>query len=270
MNVQPHDIDLLRLGAGLLFIALSVATSLLYGLKLEKDLLLATLRTFAQLFAMGYVLSLVFALQWEWLVIACFLFMTCFAAWIIRGRVQEHRIPYLWPVLLFMAAGYLAVTGFVSGFIVGVHPWWSPRYFITLGGMIVGNSTTAIAITLERLFSDFKNRRNEVEMMLCLGADYREASAEIMAGAMRSGMIPTLNSMMGVGIVFIPGMMTGQILGGADPTLAIRYQIAVMLMLAGSTAMGALAAALIARRLSFGPGQQLLLSATGTGGRKNG
>lgn len=258
MNSQ--DIDFIRLCAGISFVAVSMAASLFFSLRLEKDLLIGTLRTFVQLFVMGYVLSIVFALDLEWLVIVCFLFMTIFAAWIIRGRVKEHEIPYLLPTLAVMAAAYVLVTAFVSGFIVGADPWWSPRYFITLGGMIIGNSTTAIAIALERLFSDFRNRRSEVEMMLCLGADYKEASADIVRNAMKAGMIPTINSMMGVGIVFIPGMMTGQILGGADPALAIRYQIVVMLMLTGSTAIGSLLATLIARKLSFGPAHQLLTS----------
>jgi putative ABC transport system permease protein len=257
--MSSHPIDILRLAAGLFLILVSAVASFVYGLKLERDLLVGTLRTFAQLFIMGYVLSFVFALDLSWVVIICFVFMTGFAAWIIRDRVKEHEIQYLLPTLGFMAVAYLLVTAFVSGVIVGVEPWWSPRYFITLGGMIIGNSTTAIAIALERLFSDFRNKRTEVEMMLCLGADYKEASAEIVRNAMRAGMIPSINSMMGVGIVFIPGMMTGQILGGADPSLAIRYQIVVMLMLTGSTAIGSLIAVLIARKLSFGTAQQLLI-----------
>ena len=263
--MNSHPIDIFRLAAGLFFIVVSAVASLVYGLKLEKDLLIGTLRTFAQLFIMGYILSFVFGLDLAWVVITCFIFMTCFAAWIIRGRVKEHEIHYLMPTLGFMAVAYLLLTAFVSGIIVGVEPWWSPRYFITLGGMIIGNSTTAMAIALERLFSDFRAKRSEVEMMLCLGADYKEASAEILRNAMRAGMIPSINSMMGVGIVFIPGMMTGQILGGADPSLAIRYQIVVMLMLTGSTAIGSLIAVLIARKLSFGTAQQLLIHSAKTG-----
>ncbi|MCE5333135.1 MAG: iron export ABC transporter permease subunit FetB [Desulfobacteraceae bacterium] len=257
MNTQ--DIDALGLSSGLVFIAIAIAGSLLYSLKLEKDLLIGTLRTFAQLFLMGYILSGVFAFDLEWPVMACFVFMAVFAVWLIRGRAKEHEVHYLMPILAFMTVAYLIVTGFVSGVIVGVKPWWSPRYFITLGGMIIGNSTTAISIALERLFSDLRTRRAEVEMMLTLGADYREASADIIRNAMRAGMIPTINAMMGVGIVFIPGMMTGQILGGADPSMAIRYQIMVMLMLTGSTTLGSLVSVLIARRRSFGKAHELLI-----------
>jgi putative ABC transport system permease protein len=118
---------------------------------------------------------------------------------------------------------------------------------------------TAIAISLERLIGDLKKSRNAVEMMLSLGADYKEASRETVKEAMRAGMIPSLNSMMAVGVVFIPGMMTGQILAGADPLMAVRYQIMVMVMLVGSTAIGSLIVILLVRRMCFGPGHQLLL-----------
>jgi len=97
-------------------------------------------------------------------------------------------------------------------------------------------------------------------MVLCHGADYKEASREILRNAMKAGMIPSINSMMAVGIVFIPGMMTGQIIAGADPITAIKYQIVVMVMLVGSTTIGTLLIVLLVRRLCFSSGQQLLLT----------
>ena len=109
------------------------------------------------------------------------------------------------------------------------------------------------------LFAELRGRREEVEMMLCLGADYQEASEGMLRNAIRAGMIPSINSMMGVGIVFLPGMMTGQILAGADPLTAIRYQIVVMLMLVGSTAIGSLTVTLLVRRLCFGAAHELKL-----------
>jgi putative ABC transport system permease protein len=117
----------------------------------------------------------------------------------------------------------------------------------------------AVAISLDRLLSDLKKRRHEVEMMLSLGADYGEAAKDMVRNAMRAGMIPAINSMMAVGVVFIPGMMTGQILAGADPLQAIRYQIVVMVMLVGSTALLSLLGVHIVCRLCFSPAQQLLL-----------
>ena len=98
-----------------------------------------------------------------------------------------------------------------------------------------------------------------MEARLCLGADYKEASQDMFRNAMRAGMIPSINSMRGVGIVFIPGMMTGQIPAGADPVQAIRYQIIVMVMLVGSTAIGSLLVVYLVRKLCFGSGERLLL-----------
>jgi putative ABC transport system permease protein len=143
--------------------------------------------------------------------------------------------------------------------VVSVKPWWKPQYFIPLGGMVIGNSMNAIAIALERLLGELRKRRHEVEARLCLGADYKEASKDMLSIAMRAGMIPSINSMMAVGIVFIPGMMTGQILAGADPLQAVRYQIVVMVMLVGSTAIGSLLVVYLVRKRCFSKGERLLL-----------
>ena len=118
---------------------------------------------------------------------------------------------------------------------------------------------TAISISLERLFSDLKARRAEVEMKLALGAEYREASQDILRGAIKAAMIPSINSLMAVGLVSLPGMMTGQILSGTDPLIAIRYQIVVMLMLVASTAIGAVIVTGLVRRRCFSTGQRLII-----------
>ena len=97
-------------------------------------------------------------------------------------------------------------------------------------------------------------------MKLSLGANYREASEDVVRRAIKAGMIPSINSLMGVGIVFIPGMMTGQIVAGADPLAAVRYQIVVMLMLVAATTISTLMVVLLTRRRCFGEAQQLILS----------
>ncbi len=259
MNAGPIEIQWWQLLLALLFIGAAAVTSFVYRLQLEHDLLWGTLRTFAQLFVMGYALKIIFRVGTPWLVLAIFTAMIFFAARIIRGRVKEREVSFFLPTFLSMTASCLLVSFVVTTFIVGVRPWWKPAYFIPLGGMIIGNSMNAAALSLERLFSELRKRRGEVEMMLCLGADYREASQDMVKNAMTAGMIPSINSMMGVGLVSIPGMMTGQILAGADPLVAIRYQIVVMVMLVGSTAVGSLAVILMARRLCFGPAQELRL-----------
>ncbi|WP_028313736.1 ABC transporter permease [Desulfatibacillum aliphaticivorans] len=259
---QVVHISLWQLGLGTIFILIAGATSLIYKLGLEKDLFWGAVRTFAQLFLMGYALTIIFTLNLGWMVLAIYAVMIGFAALTVRGRVKEKQVPILIPTFVSMLTSYMLVSILITGVIVGVDPWWQPRYFLTLGGMVVGNSMTAVAISLERLFAELRQRSNEVEMMLCLGADYKEASHPMLAEALKAGMIPSINSMIGAGIVFIPGMMTGQILAGADPLEAIRYQIVVMLMLVGSTALGSLLITLLVRRKCFGAAQELRLTKT--------
>ena len=260
MTPEVVPISLWQLGLGLVFILMAGIISLLHALRLERDLLVGTLRTFVQLFLLGYILKFIFNLGSAPLVLAVFGFMILFAAWEIRNRVNEKQVSFFWPLLVSMAISYVIVTYMVTAVLITVDPWWKPQYFIPIGGMVIGNSMNAIAIALERLLGELRKRRPEVEALLCLGADYKEASNEMFRNAMRAGMIPSINSMMGVGVVFIPGMMTGQILAGANPLQAVRYQIIVMVMLVGSTVIGSLLVVYLVRKLCFGPGGQLRLS----------
>ncbi len=259
--MQPVNIDIgfLQLGFGLLFIFIAGIASLLHALKLERELLIGTVRTFAQLFLMGYLLKIIFDIDNILLVFSIFIFMIFFAARTIYGRINEKQISFFFPTFLSMLISFFFVSFMVTAIVVGVKPWWKPQYFIPLGGMVIGNSMNAIAIALERLLNELRTKRYEIEMKLCHGADYKEASQEILRNAMKAGMIPSINSMMAVGMVFIPGMMTGQILAGADPMAAIKYQIVVMVMIVGATTIGTLSVVLIVRRLCFSAGHQLLL-----------
>jgi putative ABC transport system permease protein len=231
--------------------------SLYLKLKLEKDLLVGTIRTFLQLLLLGYVLNAVFSLRNPVIVFLLFSFMIFFAAKIISGRVREKRIPYFAPVLASMFLSYMLINFFVMAVIIQVRPWYQPVYFIPIGGMIIGNSMNAIAISLNSWFDGLKKEYDRIELFLALGALPSESTRENFKGAVKSGMIPSINALMSVGIVSIPGMMTGQILAGTDPLIAIKYQIVIMLLLVGSTALSSIFALHIVRRLSFTTNQQL-------------
>jgi len=260
--MEPYHIHigLGQLALGILLVLIAGITSIWHTLELERDLIVGTVRTFIQLFLLGYVLEFIFKIQNFWLVIMFFSLMILFAAWTIKGRVKEKQISFFLPVFFSMIVSYFIVSYIVTAVLIGVKPWWSPHYFIPLGGMVIGNSMNAIAIALERLLSELRRCRGEIEMKLCHGADFKEASENIVRRSIKAGMIPSINSMMAVGIVFIPGIMTGQILAGADPLIAIRYQIIVMVMLVGSTTLGTLLVVLIVRKLCFGSAHQLLLN----------
>lgn len=236
---------------GLVFVLFAGIASVYYSLDLEKDILVGTIRTVAQLFLLGYALKVVFDFNHMILVLGVFCFMILFAAWTVNSRIKYKKIPVLLPVTVSMLASYFLVAYLVTGVVVDIQPWWQPRYFIPIGGMVIGNSMNATAISIERLLSDLDSKRKEIEMKLCLGADSSEAVADIVKNAMQAGMIPTINAMMAVGVVFIPGMMTGQIIAGSDPMVAIKYQIVVMVMLAGSTALATLVSVQLVKRRCF-------------------
>lgn len=261
MSVTIVDIGPWQLALALVFVLLAGGASLVWRLDLGRSLAVGTVRTFAQLGLVGYALIFIFRFESLPLTLAVFALMILSAVQIIQGRVQERRVPFVWPMLAAMVLAYVVVTVTVTGLIVGAAPWWRPQYFIPIAGMIIGNSMNALAISLDRLFSDLRSQRDLVEMHLCLGAEPREASRAVVRGAIRAGMIPTVNAMMGVGIVFLPGMMTGQILSGVDPLIAIRYQIVVMLMLVGATTLSTVAVVLLVRRRCFGAAGELLLRA---------
>ena len=253
----PPVIEYWQLALALGFVVLAGGASLWLGLGLGRDLLVGTVRTFGQLFLMGYVLVYVFEWRQGWLVLLLFATMIFFAARIVSGRIKDKGPPMFWPIFISMLLSYMVVSYAVTGVVVRAEPWWQPRYFLPLGGMVVGNSMNAMALSVERLFSEVRSREGEVELWLCLGAEPGEACASMFRDAVRAGMIPSINSMMGVGLVFLPGMMTGQILGGSDPLTAIKYQIVVMLMLVGSTTLGSVLAVALARRRLFNAAGQL-------------
>ena len=253
------DISAAELALASLFIVAAGAISLWGRIGLGKPILMGAVRCVLQLTIMGYVLSFIFGIASPWVVLLLFCVMVAFAVRIVRGNVSEKSIPFVLPSFVTMLLVYAVVTSTVSGLIVGVRPFWHPQYFIPLAGMVAGNSMTALGLSLDRLLSDLKAKRDLVEMQLCLGATPVEASQDIFRDALKAGMIPSVNSLAGVGLVFLPGMMTGQILSGEDPMLAIRYQIVVMFMLVASTALTVSLVLGIVRQRCFTPGRQLLL-----------
>jgi putative ABC transport system permease protein len=126
-----------------------------------------------------------------------------------------------------------------------VEPWYLPQYAIPLLGMILGNTLTGISLGLERFTDALTQGRDQVELLLTLGGTRWEAALPAIRQAARTGMIPILNSMTVVGIVSLPGMMTGQLLAGVSPVQAVKYQIVIMFLIASATALGTVGAVLL-------------------------
>jgi putative ABC transport system permease protein len=233
------------------FVLLVGVLSIRLALGLTKDLVIATIRTYLQLIALGFVLRWVFGIDSPLLVIAIVLVMVLLAAQIVIKRSPDApKGIYLDSAISMIFTGF-TVTFVVTALIIGVEPWYEPRYVISIAGMVLGNSMNGIALSLERVFTDMDARADEILALAALGATPWEAAYPSIRSALRAGLIPTINSMAAVGIVFIPGMMAGQILAGADPVAATGYQIVVMFMVAAATAIGSVISVALTYRRRF-------------------
>lgn len=225
--------------------------SLWLKLGLERKLAVASLRTVVQLSLVGYILAPIFAWERPEPVLALALVMIALAG---RAAVKRSGRTYRGAQLTAFAAlllGAGATALLATGVIVGAEPWWRPQYLIPLVGMMLGNTLTGVSLGLDRCLAELDERRDRVEGRLAMGATWWEAARPVASEALRAGMIPILNSMSVVGLVTLPGMMTGQILSGTDPTLASRYQILIMFLIAAATALGTAAAVLVSTRAIF-------------------
>lgn len=239
----------LVLATGLILLVGALSWRLRLGL--ERDLAIATLRTYAQLILLGFVLQWVFGVDSALLVIGILLVMIGMAAVTIVQRAPDAPRGILGNSFFSMLVTAFSVTFIVTALIIQVEPWYAPRYVIPIAGMVLGNSMNGIALALERTYSDMDARSGEILSLTALGATPWEAGSASVRTGIRAGLIPTINSMATVGVVFIPGMMTGQIIAGADPVDATAYQIVVMLMVAAATAMGAVLTVLLSFRRRF-------------------
>lgn len=234
-----------------LFIVITGAITLLLRLGVARDLAWATARAYAQLLALGLVLRWVFASGTPLLVFAMLAMMLTVATRIVLKRSPDAPDGLFGSTLLSLAVTGLTISFAVTGLIVRVDPWWSARYLIPIGGMVIGNSMSGIALALERLFADLDARSGEVLALTALGASPWEAAAPSVRAAVRAGLIPGINTLSAVGIVFIPGMMAGQVLAGADPLVAAPYQIVVMMMIATADVLGSVSAVILSYRRRF-------------------
>ncbi len=220
--------------------------SFLLGLGLERALLIATLRMIVQLSLMGWVLKALFAqVSPAWTGLAA-LTMILFAGREILAR-QERRITGFGSYGLGTGCMLLAaslVTIFALTTQIRPEPWYDPRYTLPLLGMTLGNTMTGISLGLHSLFTGLVRDCNAVEAQLTLGATRWEATLPVTRYALRSALMPIINAMAATGLISLPGMMTGQILAGAEPMEAVKYQMLIMFLLAGGTAIGSVSAVL--------------------------
>ena len=232
--------------AASVFVLINAGLSVAFGLRVHLSLFVAAIRMVVQLTLVGLVLTTLFSVVSPlWTGIAA-LAMVLFAGHEAAQR-QDRRLSGWWSYGLgtgCMMMSSVLVTVFALLAALRPNPWYDPRYAIPLLGMILGNCMTGVGLGLDTLTTSLVGRRASVEAQLMLGATRQVAAAPVMREALRSALMPTINSMSATGVVSLPGMMTGQILGGVPPVEAVKYQILVMFLIAGGTGLGAVMAVL--------------------------
>ncbi|MBD2105545.1 iron export ABC transporter permease subunit FetB [Nodosilinea sp. FACHB-13] len=248
-----------QLALSALLIVVNVVLSTALRLGLGQSLLTAALRMVVQLLLIGFVLEWLFTQDNALVILAIALVMTAIAGIAAVNRTQRRFVGVYWHSLLSVLASSSLVTGFAMVGIIRVQPWYDPQYLIPLLGMVLGNTLNGISLGLDRFMEGLVTQRDQVETLLALGATRWEAAHPQVRNAIRVGMIPTINSMMVMGLVSLPGMMTGQILAGANPIDAVRYQIVIIFMIAAGAALGIFGVVLLAYRRLLSPDHQLRL-----------
>lgn len=254
--LSPLDLGL----ASLLILALAWMSHRI-GLGLERRLIIAALRTTIQLLLIGMVLRIVFDLAHPaWVALMAFVMLMA-AGREVMAR-QKRKFKGWWGFGLGVTAmltSSFTITFFALTLVIGTRPWYTPQYAIPLLGMLLGNTMNGISICLDRLTQTAWEQRAVIEQRLMLGQNRDQALEDIRRDSMRSGMIPIINAMAGAGLVSLPGMMTGQILGGSSPLDAVKYQILIMFLIAAGTGFGVMAALRLASHRLFDERHRLRL-----------
>lgn len=256
ISLSPVDLSI----AALLVIGLAVL-SVPMKLQLSRQLLVAGSRTVLQLSLVGLVLKALFDHAHPAALAAVAAVMVGVAGVEIMKR-QKRRFAGAWGIgvgTLSMFVSSFCVTILALTVVIDIRPWYHPQYAIPLLGMILGNTMSGISVGLDRLTATAWDQRTVIEARLILGHGWSEAIEAIRRESIRSGLIPIINSMSVVGLVSLPGMMTGQILAGSPPMEAAKYQLMIMFLIAAGTGLGSVAAVWIGARRLFDKRDRLRL-----------
>lgn len=226
-----QDISILSLSIA--FIPMIVVLAILIKWHMNYgNAIYAIVRMLIQLLIIGYLLVFIFNAESSWIVVGILVIMVVASSWIALGVVGEHRRNLLNYVLIaiFVGGGFTLLV--ITQGVLALDPWYSPRYMVPLAGMIFANAMNTVSLAAERLYSEINT-----------GVSYEKARNT----AFHASMIPIINSLFAVGLVSLPGMMTGQILSGVSPLVAVRYQIVVMCMVFSSAGISSAVFLVLAR-----------------------
>jgi len=253
------ELSNVQVGFAVALILINATISITLRLGLERRLLIAAARTVAQLVLVGLVLDRVFAWQ-SWYAVGSLALVMTWIAGVSAVRRTERRHPGIWidSILAVWVSAWLISGVALAAASGGGQAWYHPQYSIPVIGLVLGNTLNGVSLGLNRLGDELSSGRERVESLLALGATRWEAARGPIREASRTGMIPMINAMMVVGIVSLPGMMTGQLLAGIRPAEAVKYQIVIMFLVASATALGTVGVVLLTYRRLFNAEHQFL------------
>ena len=225
MNGNYYAIDIWGLIAALVMVAIAAGISETMRMGVGRTLLWSACRALLQLCAMGFIMEYVIRSNNPWLVLLLVAFMLIAA--VPKGLAG--------PVFLSLVVTMLIMISLVTELIIRPQPWYAPQLVVPLTGMLLGNTVSALAVGLSRFFESMKERRDEVDTLLALGATTWEAARPSIVSSIRLGLLPTTASLASAGIVTVPGMMAGQIIAGGNPIDAAKYQFMILATIAALT-----------------------------------
>ncbi len=250
MDTGAADISHLGMGLALGSVLLSLAVYRLTRVGLEKELLLSVGRMTVQLGLVGLYITLLFDLNHPAVNLGYLLLMVAVAnASVLRNAgLVASMFLYTFPAMLLAVVSVLA---YFFAFIYKPEPLYDAPYLIPIAGMLLGNSMNRTIVTLERFYSAVAQHGERYAALLSMGATLREATAPFVREAYRAGLAPALANMAAMGLAFLPGMMTGQILGGSPPLVAVKYQITIVIAIYVSTDLASLLCITFSMRRGF-------------------
>jgi len=237
----------------LVLVAISIIIAKWWRIPVAKDMALGSVRTFVQLISVGYALELIFDLESLWLIALAILIMMTVGAHAASSRIKQSESAFQITFAAMIVGSLFTLAAMLLLDIIPLEA----RYVIPLAGMIISNSMNASALAVDRLVSDIQSNRPAIETALSLGKTWRVASGKFQRDAATTGMISILNFMKTVGIVALPGAMTGMILAGAEPLKAVLLQVIVAYMLLSSVTITSVVAVELTVRKFFTSFHQL-------------
>ncbi len=223
MNNAIGNIPLMQLAVAMIPVAITLLIYLRWSLGVGTALY-AVARMLIQLLLIGYILAYIFGTEDAGLIVLVLSVMLLASSWIALGTVHEQRRQLFSRALLAITLGGGFTLLLITQGVLELQPWYMPRYMVPLAGMIFANAMTAVSLAAERLHAELAHKLSWDEARVI---------------AFQAAMIPVVNSLFAVGLVSLPGMMTGQILSGVSPMIAARYQIMVMCMIFSSAGISA-------------------------------